>query len=76
VADAKDSRGAQNARHRGFGGHRFPCAADHIAPPSASPFLADGLAMYTDNGCFRLLPRFEGLWRRRNGTVASMDLIG
>ena len=24
------------------------------------------IAMYTDNGCFRLLPRFEGLWRRRN----------
>lgn len=34
------------------------------------------IAMYTDNGCFLLLSRFDGLWRRRNGTVASMDLIG
>jgi hypothetical protein len=34
------------------------------------------IAMYTDNGCFLLLSLFDGLWRRRNGTVASMDLIG
>lgn len=76
MAGAKDSRGTQNARHRGFGGHRFPCVADHIAPPSASPFLAYGLPCIPIMGVSFLLSRFDGLWRRRNGTVASMDLIG
>lgn len=54
----------------------FPVCCGPYRPSVGVSLSGLRIAMYTDNGCFLLLSRFDGLWRRRNGTVASMDLIG